>query len=230
MMTVNTTLLKITRIILIVGVATGLGACASSASIGPMSDISYPPVGAQTTSYLGDRLLEQGQGVTADVITVHSLNGKFARIQNQTFCRVPGSNEFMSFNGQAVHYLNFVGGTRKVGNRVEFKGDKGQLCLNDVWSGCFGGDKASFDFRANGICSNPNALQQVIEYNGKQGETLNFTYRTFYRGTMNSERTQDFTMDLGAGDTFNYKGARIQVDHATNQEISYRVLRNFSVR
>lgn len=207
------------------------GACASSRpALGPMSDISFPPLNAPATASLGERLLEQGRGFTTDVIKVHSLRGKFVSIQNETFCRAAGSDKFISFNGRAVTFLNFLGGVRATTNKVTFKEQKGQVCLKDVWSGCFGADKSSFDYSRNATCSSPNALQQVIEYNGKQGDTLNFTYRAFYQRDMMAENTQNFTMDLSVGDVFSYKGARIQVENASNQEISYRVLRNFNQR
>ncbi len=206
-----------------------LAGCASAPSI-LWQEISYPALNVTSDAYLGEPLLNQGHGIHADTLRVSSVRGKFAVISNATFCRrAPGSREFFSFDNRAVMFLNFIGGARGYANDVSYKQDTGELCIDDFWSGCFDASEAQFEFHTGSVCSRPNTLQQAIEYNGKSGSTLNFTYRETTGGQIAFPVTQDFTMDLNEGDIINYKGARLQVDTATNQQITYRVLKNFTI-
>lgn len=205
-----------------------LSGCASSPTV-PIQDISRPALNVSTSAYLGERLLMQAQGFYAPVVRINQLRGSFVRVNEETFCqRERGAQAFYSFNGDAVSYLNLVGGRRANSNRIEFKADRGEVCFKDLWSGCFSASEADFSFEPNGLCSQPNAMQRVIEYNGKSGDTLNFTYREFRGQRMDSQFTQNFTMDLNEGSVINYRGAKINVISATNQQIEYRVLQNFS--
>lgn len=207
--------------------ALGLTGCAST---GPsFQAVSFPPLNVETQAELGERLLMQGQGMQTDVLRVHSLKGKFAEINGATFCReAPGSDKFFSFDRNAVRLLNFVGGTRNLLNTVRFEPGKGEVCIRDVWSGCFDSRKANFSYQPNALCAHPNTLQQIIEYNGRSGDTLNFTYREYQSGRLLAPITQNFYMDVNESSEIAYKGARLLVTSASNQSIVYRVLRNFN--
>ena len=205
-----------------------LAGCASQSRLS-LQDVSFPPLNAPTEAELGERLLMQGQGLQTDVLRVQSLSGKFAEINDATFCReAPGSDRFFSFDRRSVRLLNFVGGTRSLLNTVRFDPAKGEVCIRDIWSGCFDSRKANFSYQPNALCAQPSSLQQIIEYNGRTGDTLNFTYREFRSGRMVSPITQNFYMDLTSSDEITYKGARLKIASASNQRIEYRVLRNFN--
>lgn len=206
----------------------GLAGCTSQR--GPsLQEVSFPPLNTPTEAELGERLLMQGQGLQTDVLRVQSLTGKFAEVNDATFCREePGSDRFFSFDRRSVRLLNFVGGTRSLLNTVRFDPAKGEVCIRDIWSGCFDSRKANFSYQPNALCAHPSSLQQIIEYNGRTGDTLNFTYREFRGGRMVSPITQNFYMDLSNSDEIAYKGARLKISNASNQRIEYRVMRNFS--
>ena len=203
---------------------------ASCASRGPtLHDVSLPSLNVRTTAELGERLLMQGQGMQTDVLTVQSLSGKFAEINNATFCRTtPGDDRFFSFDKRAVRLLNFLGGTRSYVNIVRFQPNHGEVCIRDIWSGCFDRNKTSFSYQQNALCAHPNSLQRIIEYNGRSGDTLNFTYREYRGSRMVAPITQNFYMDILESNQITYKGARLLVESASNQQIAYRVLRNFT--
>ena len=199
--------------------------CASTSRM-PLRDVSIPDIGSSATATLGERLLMQGRGYHTDLLHITHLKGKFVESYGQTFCRLsPDSNRFQSFNGTAVRFINFIRGTRGYTHIVEMK--QGKVCIDDVWSGCFDSQKASFTVQPNGLCASPNSMQRIIEYNGKTGDVLNFTYREVYGTRVAAPLTQNFTMDLMEGNVINYKGARLRIDQATNQKIQYAVLRNF---
>lgn len=212
--------------LLIISAAALMSVGCASNRVPPLSDISIPPLNASARASLGERLLMQGRGFTGEVVHVHSLRGKFVSVDNQIFCRRSSAQKkFTSFNPRAITYHNFIGGTRSRGNQVSYK--NGEVCFSDIWSGCFDVNEADFTVKTNAVCSSPNAVQQIIEYNGKSGNVLNFTYREVYGNRVATPVTQNFTMDLIEGNEISYKGARLRIESATNQEIRYSVLRNF---
>jgi hypothetical protein len=201
--------------------------CASPPPI-PYQDVSIPPLDKTSSANLGEALLMQATGYYTDVLHLDNLNGKFATISAGDYCRLPGRDDYFSFNDRAVVYINFVGGERGYGNTVTYDAKSNEVCLHDVWSGCFDTSFGRIDRETNALCSDPNAYQQVIEYNGKSGTVLNFTYREFNGKFMRAPFTTSFTMDEADGDVVNYKGASLKVIKATNQTIEYVVLKNFN--
>ena len=194
----------------------------------PFEDISQPGLNVTSTAHLGERLLVQARGFYTDIVQVSSLNGKFAEISAGVYCRRPNTDEFFSFNDGTIRYINFVGGTRGYDDTLKYKADTNEVCLDDIWSGCFDTSFGSIVYEPNSVCSAPNYKQQSIEYNGKAGSILNFTYREFNGASMGSEYTQNFTMDQNEGDKLTYKGAVLRVLNATNQKIDYVVEKNFN--
>ena len=73
----------------------------------------------------------------------------------------------------------------------------------------------------------PNTFQQSIEYAGKTGSKLNFTYSEFKQGFARDSFTRSFEIDLDEGDVAAFKGAIIKIHSATNVSIVYEVMRNF---
>ena len=72
-----------------------------------------------------------------------------------------------------------------------------------------------------------NTFQQSIEYTGKTGDKLNFTYAETYRDLARAPFTRNFEIDLSEGDVAAFKGAIIKIHKATNVSIIYSVIRNF---
>lgn len=205
-----------------------LHAGCASAPVIPYEDVSIPGLNKQNTAHLGERLLIQARGFYTDIVHVDELQGKFAHISAGDYCRYPDSDEYFNFDHRAIRYINFVGGTRSYGNTLEYKPKSNEVCLDDIWSGCFDTSFGRITYEKDALCADPDAYQQVIEYNGKAGHILNFTYREFFGHRMRSPFTTNFTMDESDGDTISYKGATLKVIDATNQKIDYIVLSNFN--
>lgn len=74
-----------------------------------------------------------------------------------------------------------------------------------------------------------NSKQMELIYSGRIKDKLRFTYvetGTQYRPSISHE----IEYDLSRSDTIGYRGARIQVLNATNEQITYKVLQNFRTR
>lgn len=83
--------------------------------------------------------------------------------------------------------------------------------------------------RADWIDPSTSNIDQRLIYNGRLGSSVKFTYREFdSSGYARDAFTQDVQYDLDKGTTIGFKGARIEVIHATNQQIFYRVLQHFA--
>jgi len=72
----------------------------------------------------------------------------------------------------------------------------------------------------------PNFKQSLI-YNGKQGNILKFTYREYSNDMIRSGFTQEVQYDLSESSVVGFKGVRVEVIHATNTQIVYKVLKSF---
>ena len=111
------------------------------------------------------------------------------------------------------------------------KGNKSKLCLCAPLNFCGNcvknirsdqvDEQVTFVYR-------PNSIQQVIEYTGRNEDMLTFTYSEFRNGYALEAYNRQFQVDLAKGNVIAFKGAVLEVLEATNIQISYKVIRNFS--
>jgi len=72
----------------------------------------------------------------------------------------------------------------------------------------------------------PSFRQQFI-YNGKIGNNLKFLYREFSNNYARAPFSQEVQYDFNESKTIGFKGCRIEIVKASNQNISYKVLKGF---
>lgn len=207
-----------------------LASCASTPSAPPMQymDISNPEINTEASATLGENLLMQATGYYAESITVEALDAYTADIPNTTtFYRVGSRNYFESDQADTVILNNGYGSPLSRQKFIEYVPGENKFCVGLL--NCFNDKEASFKYNPDKTLRiKKNSFQQVIEYNGKSGDTLRFTYREFSGDMARSAFTTDFTMDLKEGNQIGYKGAMIEVLDASNNVIKYKVLRNFN--
>ena len=75
-----------------------------------------------------------------------------------------------------------------------------------------------------------NSFKQEFIYNGKTGQSIKFIYREFEDGFNRSTFQQDVQYDLNESNIIGFKELRLEVIEATNQNITYKVLNNFSMK
>ena len=217
--------------LLTVSLAVILTGCASTPiKTTPISYTSHsvPALNAPAKATLGERMLMQATGYYADSITVQALDAYAADIpQTTTFYRAGGLNMFSSDAANTVVVNNGYGTPLSFTNSIIYDVGADKFCIHAML--CYSSKEASFTYNAEKTLKiQPNSLQQVIEYNGKSGDVLKFTYREFNDSMARSAFTTDFTMDLSEGSEIGYKGAVIKVIEATNRHISYVVVSNFN--
>lgn len=205
-----------------------LSACSSGPALVNYEHISTPPLNQQETKFLGEKLLEQGKGIYGDSITLGYGKGAYSQIKPGKYCQTDSSsNRFYSQDVQAVTLTNLMGMPVGYSSFVTYDKQSNKVCPNGGMA-CYDSSEISIEHQQDDICYSANAYQQVIEYNGKSGDILNFTYREFSNDMARSAFTTDFKMDLNEGDTIGYKGARLQVLEADNSKITYKVIANFN--
>ena len=72
-----------------------------------------------------------------------------------------------------------------------------------------------------------NFKQQII-YNGKDGNTVRFSYREYINELARPAFTQELQYDLADGNLIGFKGLRLEIMKLSNVGIEYKILSNFS--
>lgn len=192
------------------------------------TDVSIPELNTETTAYLGERMLSQGKGYYAKSITLSSLDAFAADIQGGVFYNIPGTNKYQSKDPNTVTVNNGYGNPLRYQDWFNYYEKSNEVCPSTGL--CYDdGDLTIEKNDSETFVVKENTFQQVIEYNGKSGQTLKFTYREFGNQVARQAFTTNFTMDLNEGDTVGYKGARLKVIEANNNRIKFILLSNFNL-
>ncbi|ELT4634368.1 hypothetical protein R8Y01_003702, partial [Acinetobacter baumannii] len=75
---------------------------------------------------------------------------------------------------------------------------------------------------------NEDSFQQTLIYSGKVGNKINIGYREFSSNIARPAFNNDVEYDLSQSKEIGYKGALLEIIEATNQDIKYKVIRNFN--
>jgi len=192
-----------------------------------------PEVGVNTTVYLGDRMLEQRRGQWQECIVPKFSDQKTTPIMAVAVLVVKAGEPLCKSDPKSKGgyypktYKNWI--TLRYGdmvNPVKLKDKSGNysLCMSSI---CIAPrNKDQFESGPYFIYSS-NSFQQTIEYAGRNGENLKFTYSEFTDGYARQAFTREFQVDLTQGKVAAYKGAIIEIESATNSSITYKVVRNF---
>ena len=211
----------------------GVAAIAQDRTLYEETIYNKPDIGVETEVYLGDRMLAQQIGEWKECITpkkTYTYRGGgwvYTYKGNEPMCKVTLKDKYYM-----PTYINAVGHNNDQAAPVRWKkkGDKSSLCgcVGPFCGGC--AKKLSEDDVKDGetFIYNENSFQQTIEYAGRSGDILKFNYSEFSGGFARQAFTREFQVDLSEGNVAAYKGAIIEVVDATNIQIKYKVIRNFS--
>jgi len=205
---------------------------------------NVPKIGVSTEVYLGDRMLIQREGEYRECIipkyTYEKTVNSLWRIKaKQPLCKKDANSEVY----YASYFLVPVCAQKSLPKCNSFirlleKTDKyemhfcekhpikkGAMCLRKLQ--IKGIDKNDIEFSDRYFIYSENTFQQSIEYAGRDGDNLRFTYSEFTDGFARQAFTREFQVDYSKGDVAAYKGAIIKIHDATNVNIVYEVIRNF---
>jgi uncharacterized lipoprotein NlpE involved in copper resistance len=230
--------MKKTAILIISVVIFTLAGCGSTSQMQSNSGVVksfqtvlVPELGIENTVYLGDRMMFSGNGWYVDCLVpmfeyTDTRNLGMATVTVKKGVPMCASGE--DANTFKPDYVNWTPNFKypvkieeKENGEVEFCFFVGIACpeLVTVSKGQY---KIETQFK-----SVENDFQQTIEYAGKSGDILQFTYSEFKDGMARDAFTREFQIDLSESNVMAYKGAIVEINKATNSEITYTVKRYF---
>lgn len=202
-----------------------LSACASKIDYSAFEKVTVPPIEQEAVAYLGERMILEGRGYFTDSINIPGFDAYATDFRADTYYRIPGTDKFKAYN-ESVTNNNGYGSPLNTQNWITYKPEKNEICVGLMT--CYSASEMGAVYSSEKVFyAQANSFQQLIEYNGKSGSTLKFTYREFKDGMARGSFTTDFTIDLNDGNTFGYKGARFEVIDANNSQIKYKILKTF---
>ena len=216
--------------ILMIGCATTQG----TNYVPEVKQISEPEIGAINTAFIGDKLLTQGYSKEQMAIYFPSTQklGLGFTVQQGYFPKTKESAEYEFFG-----HSNDVGGGKLLdllnmpvlqSPLMALKKADNAICTINAF-GTPVNCKEGINFsKRNWLTANASTFQQTLIYNGKVGNKINIAYREFSSDMARPAFNNNVEYDLSESKQIGYKGALIEVIEANNQQIKYKVIRNFN--
>ncbi|MDA3500717.1 Uncharacterised protein [Acinetobacter junii] len=193
-----------------------------------VSNISKPPINTINTVSVGDQMLVQGTLRQNDVL----------ELQQQTkisLYTIPAGQFIKTGENEKGKYFTLVSTTGAMVQKA-FMADPaqalmtapdGKLCVITVFNLKACQADKSFVIKKTNIASE-NSFQQTLIYSGKVGNKINIGYREFSSNMARPAFNNDVEYDLNESKQIGYKGALLEIIEANNQNITYKVLKNFN--
>lgn len=192
-----------------------------------VSNLDFPPLNQETTVYLGEAMLVQGQQMDLEVLKVKEL------AKSLCFDVQPGLYEKKGFDAEK-DYFSHIGDSATVivgalcdpvqGMYVDKKSK--DLCIITI-SGqtvCMSANYEIGEVQLTG----ENSFQRNLIFSGFDGKKVNFMY--VERQGFQTGLSHNISYDISKNKIIGYRGAKIKVISYTNESITYVVLQNFSDR
>ncbi|KXO78207.1 hypothetical protein AYL20_07475 [Acinetobacter venetianus] len=208
----------------------GLVGCATPVynSTSTISNISKPPLNSINTVSVGDQMLVQGTLRQNDVI-------EFSQVTQAGMYKIPAGQYNKTGESEKGKFFTIISTTGGLVTK-SFLADPmqaimttsdGSLCIITVFNvkSCHQGK--SFNIKKVNIASE-NSFQQTLIYSGKVGNKINIGYREFSSNMARPAFNNDVEYDLNESKQIGYKGALLDVIDANNQNITYKVIKNFN--
>lgn len=190
--------------------------------------IDYPSIGIENTVYVGDEMLAKGSKTTVDAIDLKKITS-VGLLGSYTF--YPGIYMQVGHDGNKIFYspkdLNMVKksiladpyGGMYVDHRTK------EICGVSVFGGtvCSNAEYDVVKYTSTEMLS----FQQTLLYSGRVGSKINIGYREFSNNKARAAFSNDVEYDLNESNVIGYKGSLLEILNATNQSVTYKVIRNF---
>jgi hypothetical protein len=212
-----------------------LGGCVSPKYnyVPQTTEISEPPLNTVVTAYVGDNMVRQGQYTEYDAIylredvrvgivgEVKVTRGYYLKkgedAESEFYLPAGGLDSGRVIVSQGAVPVEAIRLVRK----------DGRLCAvaTNGMEDCTA--KADYERKKYPVTS-PDSFQQTLIYSGKAGDKINIGYREFSGSLARPAFNNEVEYDLSQSKVIGYKGARIEVIEATNEQITYKVIQNFN--
>lgn len=198
---------------------------------------SRPPVGQEAKAAPGDALLSQGSVRRYDALrvllpmTLKGL-GEF-KVPPGVYIKESENSAGEYFAWDEVTFptrggISYNGLTLKHLVRIKARDQQRTvLCALTFDNKPFCGEDLPVE-RTQADVADTDRFQQTLIYNGRVGNRISLGYREFTGSMARPAFSNQVDYDLAESKILVYQGAQIEVLDATNQGVTYRVLRNFN--
>ena len=174
-------------------------------------------------------MLESGNSTTVDGFYLHNdvpifdglvKAGKYHQVG------IKGNHKiFAPSSGNGTGIVGRLSGAPSPA-KIYVDGNTGYLSFLGAFGTRFSSDEVKPDITRMNIHTADSFMQELI-YTGKVGEKIRFTYREFQNGMARQAFNVDVEYDLNESNIISYKGANLEIISATNQRVTYKVLKHF---
>jgi hypothetical protein len=196
---------------------------------------NYPKLNEMAEVYLGDRMLVERTGQYMECVTPNfdfqdDIMGTCAYVHaGEPICKQSsGPVNFKPF----YNNISWNSGKSELSSPVILTRNPNgtiKLCVTNGGAniGCEDGiNEADLNYGPTFV-SVENSFQRVIEYAGRSGDILKFTYSEFKDDMAREAFNREFQIDISEGNIAAYKGAFIEIHKATNTSIKYSIKKYF---
>jgi hypothetical protein len=192
--------------------------------------ISEPPLGSVNTTNVGDTMLRQGKYVEQDAILLESIaKTGFSYTLHPGYYIKHGedqSNEYYLPGGDRPGRIEKNPIADNWSSVALGKADS-KLCIVTIFNVKNCTDGSNFK-RVKKPTLTEDSFQQTLIYSGKVGNKINIGYREFSSSIARPAFNNNVEYDLSESKTIGYKGAELEILDATNQNIKFKVIKNFN--
>lgn len=185
--------------------------------------VDRPEIGQISKAQIGDHMLTKGVLVEQEALNLRQpVDGFLYDITQGVYPKLGQAESEQFFSSAGVTRSPLADPFQAVSVRDE---SPRQVCVVTVFSvrACY-----DADFSISTVTSAHEAsFQQTLIYSGRVGNKINVGYREFSSNTARPAFNNDVEYDLTASNRIGYKGAEIEVLHADNTGITYKVISSF---
>ena len=195
--------------------------------------VSEPPVGQVTIVRIGDTLVRQGTYTNLAAIKINEPI-KLGPIVSYTL--EPGYYLKQGEDATSEFYMPEQGpegghirqsALADPFQAIQVLKSTQKICGVSVFNLHVCKENAPFD-RTQRPNMSSSSFQQELIYSGRVGDKLHIGYRELSNNMARPAFNNEVEYDLSSGPIIAYKGARIEVLEATNEEIKFRLISNFN--
>jgi hypothetical protein len=221
-----------------------LGCASTTPNVAPkITDVDIPQIGETNTIKVGESAVQKARVYAYEAYELlQEVEVKWvgsSQSIDYTLTLAPGiyaatrkdqKNTYFIAVGDFVEICGFISCSRKPGGFI-IAADTGEIRVYERSSMPRHLLREPPDWRRTTYASidEPSFRQELI-YNGRSGSTVRFLYREFSRDMIRPAFSQELTYDLDEGSEIGFRGVRIEIIHATNILLTYRVDQSFPDR
>ncbi len=202
-----------------------------------------PPIGIVREKSLGEPIIESGKGYFSRAIEIENST-HFKDFTKATMFVNSGIYEFVGEKDSYVYYfptspdqIVYINSSGDPISQYEYAIRIGKDSTIEVMGSPYGGTKMkgsehfskTLKYTEIDSCfiANKDSFQQTLIYNGKDQNTLKFSYREYSNSQIRDAFTTNVTYDLNESNVIGYKNFKAEIIEADNMRIRYKIISGF---